>query len=72
MIDEAYAALLQSVSGWIGENYPDANTNVGWGIYEGDESIDCASKIYGHGILSSVITFDNMKVEHEFEPFGGE
>ena len=47
---------------WVSEHYPRARVNFGWGTTE----TGAASKVYGHGILSTEIV--DGEIVHTFEP----
>lgn len=58
--------ILADQAVWIDERFPKSEVNMGWVIDMADGEI--ASKIYGHGILTSWINRETNTVEHHFAP----
>ena len=57
---------------YIKEHFGDEaadHANYGWGICEDDNALRVATKVYGHGVLCTVVSRSNEAITHTFRPF---
>lgn len=43
-----------------------SSANYGWGVSSDDKYVSVATKVYGHGVLTSEATFPSMSVRHRW------
>lgn len=43
------------------------NANCGWSVSGDDDHVSCATKVYGHGVLVTNVSYDDLSVEHRFD-----
>lgn len=59
--DEQYNEILRQ----YGKDAAD-KANYGWGVSGDDDGTDIATKVYGHGVLSSYISFATSTIDHQW------
>lgn len=61
---------IDKQSDWISKRFGKRaadNANYGWGVDSDDEGASIATKIYGHGVLTTEVNYRSGKMTHSFE-----
>ena len=43
-----------------------ANANYGWGVDETEDTISISTKVYGHGVVTSVGNYNTGEITHDY------
>jgi hypothetical protein len=62
--DKIYEEQFAKIKETFGEDAANS-ANYGWGVDEHEDTIAINTKIYGHGVLTSIGNYNTGEIEHD-------